>query len=265
MTTKTPTDLAAFRGYIVRETGITDLNGLGIAGDRAHQLAGGYHLGFSDLQAIGRFHPPADAHVGSTTEDYSARQLRDRQGLTDDASAIDVDHAWPNGGTQAWLRWNNLLVRDLRAGVPQLAAVRAVNTTLDTTPRRFDVLYGFVAESTSDTGHTHIEFWRDTANRGRAWALTHLLDLMTEAITGVAMAHTIDEVFDLIAGIVDGQPTPAGVPSAVALWIPQMQAGARDAAAARAAIEAMQQNPPVMPTAAAIAGEIIKQLGITPR
>jgi hypothetical protein len=275
MTTSTPGDLAAFRTAVEHVTGIADPNALGIAGDRAHQLTGGYHLGKSDLQAIGHYHPPATAHVGSTAEDYSARQQRDRQGLTEDASAVDVDQAWPNGGRAAWLRWNNLVVRDLRAGIPSLAAIRGINTTLDgVTPRRFDALTGWAPEPTSDRGHTHTEFWRDTAG-ARGPALAHLLDLMTEAITGsVVDVRTPDDVFNLIAGLVNGDTAPMGVPSQIPNWVHAIQGAAKASDVAplvtavnnlTAEIVALQQNPTVMPTAAGVAGEIIKQLGITPR
>lgn len=273
MTTTTPPDLAAFRGYVSKTIGITDLNALGIAGDRAHQQTGGYHLGRSDLQAIGRYHPTAGP--GDPHEDYSARQARDRAGLTDDASAIDIDHAWHNGGPNAWLRWNNLVVRDLRAGVPTLAAVRAVNTTLDgTTLRRFDRVNGFTPEATTDQGHTHIEFWRDTAGTaGRGAALAHLANLMPEAITGVeTMTRTPDDVFNLVAGIVNGDTAPMGVNSQIPGWIRTLQAAAADLSSVkvtigdvRADVEALQHNQAAPASAAAIAGEIIKQLGLIPK
>lgn len=278
MTTTAPGDLLQFRSGIEAVTGIQDATALGITGDRRHQATGGYHLGGSDLVAIGRYHPPAALHVGAASEDYSARYARDREALTDYASAVDVDEHWPIGGRAAWLRWNNLIVGELRTGGgPLHNVVRAVNTCLDgSNDRRFDSTTGFVAEATGDHGHTHIEFWRDTIGALRAPALARLLDLMTEAIKGEAVAtHTIDDVFELLAGIVNGQSAPDGVPSAVPDWVGRMAKGADVAAVATAlsnltttihdGFVAMQQNQPAIPSAAEVAGEIIKQLGLVPR
>lgn len=280
MTTTAPDDLLLFRSGIEAATGIADATALGIQGDRRHQATGGYHLGASDLIAIGRYHPPAHLNVGKSTEDYSARYARDRDGLTEYASAIDVDEQWPNGGRAAWIRWNNLVVAELRAASPAsplTGCVRAVNTTLDgINDRRFDVTSGWTAEATSDHGHTHVEFWRDTQGTAhRALAVQRLLVLMHQAISGGTMAHTIDDLWDLISGIVDGLPKPDGVPSAVPQWV-QSTANKDDIKSLAAAIQnladnvhsdfvALQQNPPVPPSAAAIAGEIIKQLGLTPK
>ena len=170
---------------------------VGIVGDGAHQHTGGYHEGVDVLVQIGRYTPPAQWHVGSSTQDYSARLLRDRLGLTVRASATDVDHAWPNGGDAAWLRWN----RALAAALPrdaELAAVRAINYSPDGRVKlRFDREHGWVAgESTTDTvlTHTHVEFYRDTSGGPlRARSIDRLIALASAAIAGPARLHPIEE------------------------------------------------------------------------
>src|SRR5689334_21277151 len=104
-----PADLLALRTTVLSLTGLSG-DAVGIVGDGAHQKTGGYHEGHDVLTAIGRYHPPATSHTGSSTEDYSCRLLRDRRGLTVEASAMDIGYQWPHGGSAAWLRFNNALV-----------------------------------------------------------------------------------------------------------------------------------------------------------
>lgn len=70
-----PPDMAAAARYL-RSHGAPVL---GIVGDRSHTQ--GYHLGRDRIYRI----PP-----GRGDRDYSVRHARDRRGLTDDASAIDI-------------------------------------------------------------------------------------------------------------------------------------------------------------------------------
>lgn len=192
--TSAPPDLLAFRHQIISLTGLNGLS-VGIVGDSAHAATGGYHEGKSDLARVGRYHTWATA--GSNSEDYSVRLQRDRDGLTDHASAIDIGYDWPHGGNQAWLKFNNLLAADLRAGQPALAAVRAVNYSPDgTLRRRIDRENGFAVEVSSDSVdiHTHIECFRDTEGR-RQDTLNRLVALIRAAITGGDMAGEADYAF----------------------------------------------------------------------
>ena len=111
--TNAPADLLALRATVQRLTGLADPADVGIVGDGLHARTGGYHEGRDVLAAIGGYHPGAAA--GSLSEDYSARLARDRVGLTDDASAMDIGAAWPHGGRAAWLRFNNALAAALRS------------------------------------------------------------------------------------------------------------------------------------------------------
>jgi hypothetical protein len=182
--TNSPADLLGFRATVMRLTGLTDPKQVGIVGDGVHQLTGGYHEGKDVLVAIQVYHGPPTSHVGSGNEDYSARLLRDRVALTNDASAMDIAFKWPNGGNDAWKRFNNLLVADLKANRAELAAVRATNYSEDGIKKqRIDRQNGWTQESTSDTVdvHTHLEFYRDTIGK-RQSAFDRLAQLITAAI-----------------------------------------------------------------------------------
>lgn len=181
--TNAPADLLAMRADILAVTGLAG-NAVGVVGDGAHRRTGGYHEGVDVLRSIGRFHPRAAP--GDRGEDYSARTARDRRGLTDDASAMDIGDDWPKGGRKAWLRFNNLLIAELRANDPRLAAIRGVNYTPDGQQRlRVDRERGWQQQSSTDTVtiHTHVELYRDTEG-GRGALHARLLQLAHQAIYG---------------------------------------------------------------------------------
>lgn len=73
-----PIDLRRARAYICEATGLSAA-AVGIVGDAGHTW--GYHLGRDRIYTI----PP-----GRGDRDPSVRHARDRDGLTDDASALDI-------------------------------------------------------------------------------------------------------------------------------------------------------------------------------
>ena len=189
-----PLDLAGFRTRVKSTTGLTDPNAIGVAPNAAHLAGGGYHVGAADIDSIGKFIPPKESHVGSTSVDYSVRLWIDRSVYpSNEASAIDIGYQWPNGGNAAWLRWNNLMVNSLIQGAPELSAVRAMNFSPDGTARkRYDTVHrdqGVIPSNDTVTIHSHVEFFRNTVGNRQA-AFTYMLDLMSIAITGEPM--TID-------------------------------------------------------------------------
>jgi hypothetical protein len=193
--TSAPADLLAFRSDTRSVTGLGAAD-VGIVGDGEHQRTGGFHEGRDVLVAIGRYHGPASAHVGEAGEDYSARQARDRNGLTDQASASDVGSQWSNGGRQAWLRWNNLLYAEMRDHPDRLPALRAVNICLDgRTKQRYDQLHrdqGLIASTDTVDTHTHMEFWRDTEGQ-RKPTLDRIVTLMRAAVSGATPPPTTED------------------------------------------------------------------------
>lgn len=192
--TNAPSDLLTWRNEILRRTGLTGVS-VGIVGDDAHASSGGYHIGKSGLIAIGRYHAPPTAHVGSDTEDYSARLLRDRQGLDENASAADIGDDWPHGGRAAWLRYNNLVAAALKGNDPALAPMRAINYSSNGTNRlRISRESGFAEKPSTDsvTTHTHHEWYRDTEGR-RTECLARLLEFIDRAIAGGTVSTTSDD------------------------------------------------------------------------
>lgn len=186
MSTAVPADIDAIRHDMSAVTG-SPLGDIGSAPDARHLASGGYHCGAADLFAIN----------AAGNDDYSIRQPRDRGQYNrdrangrSDSSAIDYPDDWPNGGRDAWIRFNRLLRHQLGIGDPALSAIRGMNYTPDgTTKRRFDCLTG-VESATTDTvtWHTHIELWRDTiAQPQRNWCRLRLVAIARSAITGTAL------------------------------------------------------------------------------
>jgi hypothetical protein len=135
---------------------------LGIVGDVAHQQKGtSYHLGADDLQA------------GA----YSATLARDRAGLTNAASAVDLGKLGTYKGLQEFSVWlvAELQKADLR--YPPHRDVREVIYSPDgQVVRRWNALYpDRIFEGGTGTGHgddshlthTHISFYRDSEFRDK--------------------------------------------------------------------------------------------------
>jgi hypothetical protein len=154
-------DLDRFRHDLASAIGVS-VSEVGMLPDESHKKGGGYHCGRKDLISIGKFHPPAAAHVGSSTEDYSARQLGDRNALTDTCCAVDEPDGWGNGGNTAWIRANNMILSQMQAGDPALGALRAMNFTPDgKVRRRYDTnspSAGVIVSTDTVLWHTHWEF-----------------------------------------------------------------------------------------------------------
>ena len=166
------TQYRTFVANMRRITGLAAMD-VGVAPDADHLAGGGYHVGPADIRAIGRW-----------DKDYSTRQPRDRIG-GNNASAFDIGDDWPNGGRAAWLRFNNLLLRQLRDGDPALSALRAINFTPDgSARRRYDTNnrgQGVIASTDTVYMHTHGETWRDQAG-------TTALDMTFRRIEYIASA-----------------------------------------------------------------------------
>jgi hypothetical protein len=178
-------------------------NAYGIAPNEDHKAGGGYHCGVKDCQNINKYHPPATSNVGARTEDYSVRQLRDRLVGGNAASAEDIGGYWPRGGKAAWLRFNNLFIKQLQAGDRALRAVREVNFTPDGTARkRWDALHpndgvyndGIVPSTDTAETHTHVGFWRDTdGTPARDEAFARIEQIADAAIANRPLADGEDD------------------------------------------------------------------------
>lgn len=176
--TNSPTDLLTVRQHVMALTGLTDPADVGIVGDGMHQHSGGYHEGRDVL-----------AGLGALWSDYSVTEYdRDRTGLTNSASALDIALAWPNGGRAAGIRFTNLMVADLIADAPGTESIRAINYTPDgVRKRRRDKRNGLKETVSSDTVdiHTHFEFFRDTEGSRNKGFQNLVLRRIRDAIGGV--------------------------------------------------------------------------------
>jgi len=143
---------------------------LGIVGDADHAAKGySYHLGKDQL----------------VDGAYSAKTARDRAGLSNAASAIDLGRL---GGTLAGLaafsRW---LVQQGRANAPGTSDIREVIYTPDgQVVLRWDRERGYASEprageaDDSHLTHTHVSFYRDAELRDHTTAIRrYFMDQMT--------------------------------------------------------------------------------------
>lgn len=228
--TTIPSGLASHRERMMAKTGLRG-DAYGVAPNESHKAGGGYHCGVKDCQNIGKFHPPVTSHIGSSTEDYSVRQLRDRGVGGNAASAEDIGGNWPRGGKAAWLRFNNVLVGLLRAGDRSLRAVREVNFTPNGTARkRWDALHpedGIINSTDTAETHTHIGFWRDTdGTPARAEAFARIEQIAEAAIENRLVAATDTEEEEEMGASFG--PIEINASGETSLTLPPVEAGIAD-------------------------------------
>lgn len=147
-----PADLGAVLAYLNSKGAPWD--SLGCVAGPADRAGGGYHCGHDWLHDLGR----APEDPGS---DYSyAESQRDRNGLTDAASAIDF------AGASWWHDLTLYLVAACRKGAPGTEDIREIIYTPDlVTVARFDRLGIRSTGDSSHLWHTHISFFRDSEGR----------------------------------------------------------------------------------------------------
>lgn len=147
-----PPSLLAVRAYLKPLTGLSSVE-LGITGDPAHAVKGtSYHLGKDQL----------------TDDAYSRRTARDRAGLSNAASALDI-------GMFARLREMSIwLVAQCRAGAPDTRDIREVIYSPDgRVVWRWDREWGVTSQprtgeaDSSHLTHTHVSWYRDSEFRDR--------------------------------------------------------------------------------------------------
>lgn len=151
--TYAPATLVTLGDYLFVHSAVN----LGIVGDTAHQATGtSYHLGKSALTATA----------------YSRQTARDKAGLTEAASAIDIGKI--NGTLtelQAFSRW---FVGQCRRNAPGTSDIREFIYSPDgVTVLRWDRERGFASDpkageaSASHTGHSHTSWYRDSEMRDK--------------------------------------------------------------------------------------------------
>lgn len=157
--TNAPQSILNGRAVIRRETGLAWVS-LGVIGDDNHNKSGSsYHLGKSALRS--------DSYTITESS-------RDRNGLSEDASALDI--GWfsiSRGGKTHTLRTFSLwLVEQCKAGTADTSDIREVIYSPDgKTVRRWDRLGKRSTGDDSHLTHTHISWFRDSTKRDNKAAL----------------------------------------------------------------------------------------------
>lgn len=193
MSTYAPDDLLAVREYFNSETNLP-ANELGIAGDPAHAVTGGYHEGRDDLAGAGRL-----------TSDYSVREsTRDRNGLTNAASAFDFANSFPR-------------FREITLGIvaacerkdPRTKDIREIIYSPDgVNVKRWDALAVRFSGDSSHTFHTHTSFFRDS--EGRRDREDNFLGLVQELFEGKEDEMKVTPSYEIKPGFAETtKPDPA--------------------------------------------------------
>jgi hypothetical protein len=145
---------------------------LGIVGNMRH--CGGYHLGADRIFGTCACRPDGDCVKGMGVNDYSLRLPRDRAGLTNAASALDLGRL--DGSLKQLYRFSVWLVAQCKARAPETDQIREVIYSPDgETVRRWDnhLRRSFLGGNGTGQGddshksHTHISFHRDTEKRSK--------------------------------------------------------------------------------------------------
>lgn len=177
MTTQAPANLVSLMAYYVSQGGVN----LGIVGDAPH-VAGGtsYHLGRSDLR------PGA----------YSAQTARDKAGLSNYASAVDLGKL--GGGYPKLRKFSGWLVNECRHNTPDTRDIREVIWSPEgTTVLRWDRERGVASEprdgeaDVSHRTHTHVSFYRDSRLRDQRPVFRRYFEPAADHVLHIAPHATI--------------------------------------------------------------------------
>ena len=195
--THAPASLTALARYWVAQGGVN----LGIVGDSAHAGRASYHNGRDRIVRYGRLYT-----------DYSCQNVRDRSGLTDAASAIDLGKLDANyGKLRAFSRW---LVKRCQSGAVGTDDIREIIYTPDgKTVYRWDRERGFASAPRAGEGdsshlwHTHISFYRDSEKRPKVGIFAAYFELPDTS--------TEDDDVRIVTVTVDRWPDPKPFTSTV--------------------------------------------------
>lgn len=148
-----PDTLLELRDYLKLKTGLR-ANSLGIVGDKNHTY--GYHLGADRLRS----------------GDYSAETPRDRAGLSDASSAIDV------GNFSRLVELTTFMLAEARAGrIPDLREL--IGPAEDGRAYRWDFYDGDVVKrrrGDSHEYHAHFGYYRDAEHRDKVAPFARFFD-----------------------------------------------------------------------------------------
>jgi hypothetical protein len=143
---------------------------LGIVGSmKTHRR--GYHLGKDRIFATGIAPSCASTPTAGTCtagegwNDSSVQTARDKAGLTNAAAAIDLGPLNGVAGSEvAFAKW---LIGQCQGGAPDTKDIRAVNYTIYRWDRQKGQTSSVYVHSVNETGHVHVEFYRDSRDRSQ--------------------------------------------------------------------------------------------------
>lgn len=152
-----PKSLLDLRTYLSKQSGY-GLSQFGIVGNTAH--TGGYHLGKDRIFSS----------TGKGWNDYSVKLTRDKSGLTDAASAIDIKF----GSDYALLRrFSTWAVDQCKKKAPGFSDIREIIYSPDGkvvwrwSGVDYQIHTGPGNGDNSHLWHTHISYFRDSENRDK--------------------------------------------------------------------------------------------------
>jgi hypothetical protein len=155
-----PRSISDLAAYWVSKGGVN----LGIVGNQAH--CSGYHLGRDRIYSNCACRRAGKCLPGLGASDYSVKIARDRKGLSDAASALDLGRL--NGTLRGLREFSTWLVSRCMADAPGALMVREIIYSPDgKTVQRWSgednkIHTGPGNGDSSHLTHTHISFYRDT-------------------------------------------------------------------------------------------------------
>lgn len=158
---------------------------LGVVGNAAHTI--GYHLGHD------RIYDGAGPGIGD--RDYSVQHKRDKAGLTNAASAIDLGRL--NGSLEELYAFSRWLVAQCQAGKPGATDVREVIYSPDGRQVvRFSGVDGDIHSGPgngddSHRTHTHISYFRDAERRDKRALFAPYFEEADDAVAGLPITDIV--------------------------------------------------------------------------
>jgi hypothetical protein len=153
-----PRTLTALRSYLSGQTGL-GFASLGIVGNKAHTR--GYHLGKDRIY-------DGSGGPGTGDADYSVKTARDKAGLTDAASAMDI------GNFSRLREMSKWLVAEAQVNATGTRDLREIIYSPDgKVVLRWDRERGYASKPESGEAdashltHTHISYYRDSQSRDK--------------------------------------------------------------------------------------------------
>ena len=190
-----PPTLLELRAYLAPITGLGPAS-LGIVGDTAHLAKGtSYHLGRDQL----------------TSDAYSRQTARDKAGLTNAASAIDI-------GNYAGLRALSLALvkacqsdatRDIREVIYSPDGVAVLRWDRERGVASKPVALASTTLNNAHRTHTHVSYYRDSEQRDKVAVFRAITgDDMVKFTPGVDVAGTLTVIRDTAGIPIEGGDRP---------------------------------------------------------